>query len=358
MRTKTNILILLVLLGALITILPGSKNACAADLGVDIPDGDHGGGGGGGTIAKQTCDTQVWQTMAARAQLETEREIMQNQNLIFKADSVLDYVCFDNFAAHAAKNVGVLFTHTTYFGNSSIIQMGSIYGMDVAMQNVVMNSMGPYLNGNFAHELLGGRGKKLGVNRRELQQIGPRDYSSCDVMNKVWMAAKCANFLHTQDFAATDGFYPFINLTPTAGGQAVEGYETKNDIRKYPTACSGGTPILGSTWKEKYRDSRNETDFGVESGLYVFQSALLQTFSEVRKRVKPITSGACPIGIKTGIKVILGPNDSSPYDDGVCTNPGCSYYRNGTCSTDGSTTSAIQPNENGEIIGGTGGAGL
>lgn len=315
MRTKTNTLILLVLLGALITILPGGKNACAA--------------GAGGTIAAQTCDTQVWQTMAARAQLETEREIMQNQNLIFKADSILDYVCFDNFAAHAAKNVGVLFTHTTYFGNSSIIQMGSTYGMDKAMQNVVMTAMGPYLNDNFSHEWLGGRGAKLNMaSKRKMQEIGPREYSTCNVMNQVWQQAKCMNFLHTQDFAATDGFYPFINLTPTTGGQAVDGYESKTDIRKYPNPCNGGTPILGSTWKEKYRDSRNETDFGSIDKLYDYGTPLLQAFREVRDRVVP---AGCAAPIPTGIKIILGPNDSTPYEDGVCTNPGCSYTRNGKC---------------------------
>src|SRR5690606_1147706 len=51
--------------------------------------------GASGQIAKQTCDTEVWKAMTQRAHLESEREIMQNQNLIFKPDSILHYTCFD-----------------------------------------------------------------------------------------------------------------------------------------------------------------------------------------------------------------------------------------------------------------------
>ena len=38
-------------------------------------------------IAPQPCDPQFFRQMESRAWLEAEREIMQNQNLIFKPDS-------------------------------------------------------------------------------------------------------------------------------------------------------------------------------------------------------------------------------------------------------------------------------
>jgi len=337
MTSKTNILILLVLLGAVLSIVPGSKDACA-----------------GGMIANQTCDTQVWQTMAHRAQLETEREIMQNQNLIFKADSVLDYTCFDNFAAHASLNVGVLFTHTTYFTGTRIIEWGPRDpGLDHALQTVVIQSLTPYLASNFNHDYLGGRGGQLGLQRKQTRPIGSqgRNYN-CDEMSKVWKVAKCLNFLHTNDFAATDGYYPFINLTPAGRGQAVDGYQTKVDIRKYPEAC-GGSPIPGSDWLQRYRDSRNETDFGVEGPFYFFQSVLLTAFRDVRVKVVP---AVCSDPIKTGIKIILGVGDAAPYDDGVCTNPGCTFTRNGQCTTGGAAGSSnggnTAPVDGGPVTGG------
>ena len=45
-------------------------------------------------IAPQSCDSNYWRQLSSRAWLEAEREIMQNQNLIFKPDSVLQYTCF------------------------------------------------------------------------------------------------------------------------------------------------------------------------------------------------------------------------------------------------------------------------
>ncbi len=312
MTIKTSILILLVLSGLFI-IAPGVKNNACAQTG---------------QIAQQTCDTQVWQTMEARARLETEREIMQNQNLIFKADSILHYTCFDSFAAHAAKNVGVLFTHTTYFNGKLIIPWGPQYGMDTAMQNVVLEAMKSYVgqptDGNFAHPFLGGRGYELGLQDPIITDVPSQgaDYN-CNAMSYVWKAAKCMNFMHTDNFALTDGFYPFINLTPTQGGQAVEGYEGKNDVREYPEPCSGSTPITGSTWLDMYRLSRNENSFGVGDPLYQYQTPLRNNFDDVRKMVTP---AACADPVPTGIQVILNVG-STPYPDGVCTNPGCSYVQ-------------------------------
>lgn len=320
-------------------------------------------------IAQQTCDTEVWKTMEDRAHLEAEREIMQNQNLIFKPDSILSYTCFDNMAAHASLFVGQLFTHTKYWNGKEIIEWGAPYGMDNAMQKVVIDSLKPYIEGSFKYAMLGGRGNQLSSSGNGAQAAGstgsysqavasssglgertPRDIGSkgrtyeCDIMNKVWKAAKCMNFIHNSQFATTDGFYPFIGLEPQDGGTRIKGYDEIKETRKYPSqlSCAGGSePIIGksgsgsggqekSSWEVAYRDSRNETDFGVKDRYYQYGTPLGEAFQKVREKVEPAGTCSNP-PIKTGVKVLETPSGNKrPYDDGVCTNPGCTYVE-GTC---------------------------
>lgn len=280
-----------------------------------------GGGAGGGQIAQQTCDSSVWQTMETRARLETEREIMQNQNLIFKPDSVLTYACFDNFAAHASKFVGVLFTHTSYWGKL-IINWGSTDpGVDDAIQKTAVDSMKAYLQSNFDHEPLGGRGREIGLSKYSPQDVGGQGRSySCSQMASVWSKAKCYNFMQTDTAAKNDGFYPFKTLK---GDKQVDGYEAKNDVRQFPTACNSQTPVPGG-WATATDQSRNDKD-----SVYPFSEPNNKTFTDVRKLVDP---GSCGQAISTGVQVILTPGASSGKKDGVCTNPGCTY-KDESCSS-------------------------
>lgn len=318
MKLKTSILIVLLLSGFFI-LTSDEKGACA-----------------NATIAQQTCDTQVWRAMESRARIETEREIMQNQNLIFKADSILSYTCFDSFAAHAAQNVGPLFTHTTYFNGNQVIQWGSPNGMDYALDRVVVGSMDPYIRSNFGHSYLGGRGQYVGLESPVTNRVPSRGATyDCSVMSEIWRVAKCLNFIHTQDFATTDGFFPFIDIVGI-GEENVIGYANSEigDTREFPTACTG-QPVSGGTWAEVYRQSRNERNFGDMSALYPYSVPLRQTFEAVRLLVQP---AECGPALPTGVTVIpgVGLADQS-YPDAICTNPGCSYRRNGralgTCVT-------------------------
>lgn len=312
MAIQYKFLILVALIGLAYGLAP-VKGACAT-----------------GTIANQTCDTQVWRTMEARARIETEREIMQNQNLIFKPDSILTYVCFDSFASHAASTVGPLFTHTTYFEGKEIIPATGDNGMGKALNKVVIDAMKPYITGNFDHALLGGRGKELNLTKTDPTEIsGSGSTYTCGKMSQVWAVAKCLNFLHTTNFATNDGFFPFLDLTAESGGESVSGYEGKKDVRKFPTDCSG-EPITGSTWKDMYRLSRNEVNFGDPNKSYQYGTPLNKAFTEVRKLVEPAKSDTCEKPIKTGVKVILSIGGQTPYDDGVCTNPGCALSKDGT----------------------------
>ncbi len=309
-------------------------------------------------IAPQTCDSNVWSTMENRARMETEREIMQNQNLIFKADSVLDYVCFDKFAAHASVHVGSLFTHSTYWNNGQPLLVygrnGNPYwSMDKALEEVVLNSMNTYLgtsstsggtslSTNFGHDLLGGRGRWLNLPKYQNLQTMPnpgQDYS-CDVMAKVWMAAKCMNFLHTAPFDTTDGFYPFADLRAGPGSSNnIAGYQTKGDVRDYPVACNG-TPIT-PTWATIYYNSKNATNNAFTADRYFnFLTVNNTVFPAIWYMMAPgggtVQQGPnsgntqCSAPIPTGVTVLLSPSSTSGQADGVCANPGCTYI-SGRC---------------------------
>ncbi len=287
------------------------------------------------TIAEQTCDTQVWKTMEARARIETEREIMQNQNLIFKPDSVLNYMCFDSFAAHTASQIGQLFTHTTYWNGTQIIPWGGSTGMDSAINNSVIDSMTTYLTANYNHAYLGGRGNEyssgMAPPASPVQASQGSSYS-CAEMAKVWAAARCANFLHTDTLGQTDGFYPFADLKGI-NEPDIAGYESIRDVRIYPNPvdCQGNNPIHGSSWINMYRLSRNENSFGDPNKEYQFGVPVQQTYTNVKNLMAPATettSGNCAPPVRTGVRVILGVGSTSTYPDGVCTNPGCTFIGN------------------------------
>lgn len=317
-------------LAALFVAFPADKKSCAQTTS-------------GGGIAPQTCDTQVWQTMEMRARMETEREIMQNQNLIFKPDSVLAYTCFDHFAEHAAQYGGVLFTHTTYWDGQEIIPWGSPNGMDHAIKTVVLDSMRNYMNGNFGatstsgpagetssagFSMLGDRGNDLGASAGlgayQTSMTGKGTYN-CNVMSAVWKAAKCMNFIHNNNFEDIDGFYPFANLQAHDGGEDIQGYETIDETRQYPAAlaCVSAFKVYQNTWVDAYRKSRNEDNFGSMNRFYDFSIPLVQTYQDVREKLEP---AECGEPIPTGITVI---ETEGTYADGVCTNPGCVFVKSG-----------------------------
>lgn len=277
-------------------------------------------------IAPQPCDAQYWRQMSARAWLESEREIMQNQNLIFKPDSVLEYVCFDQFVSINAWAGGDIFVHTDYFGKK-IIQRSADEAMQKALLNVVTESLDAYKEKNFNHSFLGGRAvlMKADMSNSSFQPASNRQKYACQTMSKIWKAAKCANFVDNSSFDSTDGFYPFEAIKKHKDGEDVAGYaDTIKETRIFPSAlkCSDSNQGAGGTWDDQITLAENKGQ-----DLYKFQSPLGEIFEEVGKKIEP---GNCNNpAIKTGIKVII--NGEESHDDGVCTNPGCSYTKGGTC---------------------------
>lgn len=313
-------------------------------------------------IAPQPCDARYWEQMSSRAWMEAQREIMQNQNLIFKPDSVLEYVCFDQFANIAAHQGGQIFTHTTYFGNE-IIRRGSNEAMEVAIMNVVTGALNQYVQRSFGHDFLGGRATHMSIQDKDSQfrpPTQPVGYT-CDVMKNVWQTAKCANYIDSSIFEGTDGFYPFKTLRAHNGGQNIAGYDDIQETRLFPSSLSCRSSSVGArgnsvqsfgpagTWNQQISQSEND-------GLYPYQIPLQQIFQEVGDKLEP---GKCgQPAIKTGIMIY--PSNGQPYEDGICTNPGCIFNRTGYCiapATNTGTDSSITTQPPVDPVTGAGSAG-
>ncbi len=307
-------------------------------------------------IAEQPCDANYWRQMTFRAWQEAEREIMQNQNLIFKPDSVLQYTCFNEFNNIAAAQGGEIFTHTTYFGEQ-IITRSQNESTNKGMNLVVHDPLVAYVRNNFSGKdgvgtLLGGRGATMSIrNDRSSVENGPKGENSvsysCKHMAEVWQSAKCANFIDNNNYdgeggkkEAADGFYPFDTIKGFEGEPDAKGYKDLEDVRIYPTACNNF-----NAWEPLKQLADNEFET-----LYKFQSPLGEIYKEVNDKILPVKSGAaagesyapsCGDAVMTGVKVIT--KDGEQGEDGVCTNPGCTFSkRGGTQSSGGSGGTCLE----------------
>lgn len=276
--------------------------------------------------ATTPCDPEYMDALEARAWLEAQREISQNQNLIVKPDSVLEYVCFDQFLDVLAEQAASMFSETTRWG--PIDGLGPT-SQDTALQTLVSAGLVAYLTANFQHNYIGGR---MNTEPRTVNSApGNRPYN-CSVMREVWEAAKCMNFFDEREF---DGFYDF------------QWYATQMDPRRYPMSMAvcerpNQAPFTYETMQQVAFNQRQETyvlqeenpndntQYNVDN-LVTFLNFILP------RGVGPAED--CQGPIQTGVRVQRRLM-TQPYDDGVCPNPGC-YFQvsggSGTCSSGGTT---------------------
>jgi hypothetical protein len=271
------------------------------------------------TPAASPCDTDYMASLESRAWLEAQREITQNQNLIFKPDSVLEYTCFDlhlNILAAEATN---MFSESNRW---SIYYMPSTNAMDNALRDVVGNALLQYITANYetsatgTYDLLGGN--LTGVDHNFAPVVSSNSYT-CDIMNKVWMQAKCRDFIPTTAFVPPkDGFFTFAD------------YATHPDKRALPSACTAA-PLprwaleittstgAGTPWTED-----NFNTF-VEMFLYKIPAAVSCS------HVKPIP---------TGLTVARPKETPASYQEKVCAAPGCHYIPAGGKKLNGALAGA------------------
>ncbi|HRQ60962.1 MAG TPA: hypothetical protein PLO23_05575 [Alphaproteobacteria bacterium] len=254
-------------------------------------------------IADSACDTEYFKSLEARAWLEAQREITQNQNLIYKPDSVLAYTCFDQFA-------NVMANMQSWQGFSETSRWGSVISplataMDEALNGLVAPSLISYLSSNFSNAYLGGRGDPSYTP----SNISGGAYN-CTEMNKIWETAKCYNF----QTLPQDGFFTFEE-------------HSLDDKRLLPNACTNPT-----IWVDKIQ----------QAGLNPLSAPGGWPFDKVQVYYDKLDPAECgnpdnAIPIPTGVKV-TSKNTSMPdnYDEKICIMPGCYFDPNaGQCTPSG-----------------------
>ncbi|MGN7439110.1 MAG: hypothetical protein ACTHOO_10770 [Alcanivorax sp.] len=267
-------------------------------------------------IADTPCDSLYYESLSARAWLEAQREITQNQNIILKPDSVFEYTCFDRLVGELADHADEMLSETSSYGSPL-----SSTSMDNALQNLVINSLTAYINNNFGsktggggYNLLAGHTAAAGINSVPQNMVGPA--YNCDIMERVWNAAKCINFVSN---STTDGFFTF------------QEYATTADKRVLPVACS---PIT-TNWA---------TNLGAALTAGPWTNDPVQTYFALTTPQN--CSGAnCPCSgapVPTGVRVIRSGFSNNDYDEHICLQPGCRYHPGGgdPLFSGGSTASA------------------
>jgi len=244
-------------------------------------------------IANSACDPSYYESLEARAWLEAQREITQNQNLIAKPDSVLAYSCFDQFAFELAKATREMFSETDRWDSTSGSSLGRV------AEPLIGASYGMHLINNFGHSFRGGRGQGKPNPKGSVSASNSNSYN-CAVMGEVWEAAQCANFIERSH----DGFFTLAE------------YTDGDDKRKLPRACGA---IKGQL--------KNNYD---RSGLNATPDTAVPWLSDDAKSYPQFKStGECgdTPPVETGLTVKRGTRTAgaSEFAEKICLQPGCYY---------------------------------
>ena len=293
------------------------------------------------------CDPQFMQALEARAWLEAQREVSQNENLIVKPDSVLEYSCFNQILNKAASNwsgqdgINRQFSETDAWKTTGFTTTTT----DTSLTNVVGTALSSYMTSNFPEKYLGGRlASPTKITGDTMATVNGDTPYTCTLMSQIWEQARCQNFdqLTTDNKPGNatsnynqDGFRDFFYYA-----------NEDNDPRVLPdTATFHSCPALdqGHKLADIYNKSLDEA-FNKNQTMFVLKNPDDDTdpdstqykVDDVKTYFDLILPGTCSSNaIPTGVKVYRG--SSSPVDDKICPNPGCSYDGN-TCTSSGSSS--------------------
>lgn len=245
-----------------------------------------------GIFADNSCDPLYYDSLEARAWMEAQREIVQNQNLIFKPDSVLEYTCFDrhlNVLANTSQN---LFSGNPEYG-------GNPQNVATNLTNAMSAPIRDYINDNFGHTFLGGRSTHNYTAGASVQAGG----YTCNMMDQVWIDAKCMEFADIPD---QDGFFTFDDYAATG-----------SDYRRLPSACNTNGAF----------DTRMETAVGSATP---WEEDRVVTYMDI---IFPDNDcGDAASMVPTGVVVAYKDNKNTYnfdyYTENVCLVSGCYYQPN------------------------------
>ncbi|PCI56824.1 MAG: hypothetical protein COB36_00690 [Alphaproteobacteria bacterium] len=257
-------------------------------------------------IPASPCDALYYETLSARAWLEAQREITQNQNLILKPDSVFEYTCFDMLVKELAVHGTEMLSETSAFGTPL-----SNTSLDNTLQSLVISSLYAYHQANFGYYpgLLGGHTAGLAVFHNPRSNISsiPSSYN-CDIMEKVWHAAKCINFASN---STTEGFF---TLAEYAGTSVL-------DKRTIPSLC---TPIPAQ-WAANLTTALTTgpwTNDPVQTYITQLTPPTCPSTGSCSCSGDPIPTGLNVSRAGTGVTV-------TNYEEHICLQPGCRYHPGG-----------------------------
>ncbi len=274
------------------------------------------------------CDSEFMDAIEARGWLMAQRRISQNQNFIFKPDSVIEYSCFNQLIGWLSTNPGGRRFSENYPIYPQWGPIGGIdeFSLDFALFEQVYKPMIQYMAPNFGHTYLGGRIIDAGGT------APPWGEYNCDAMQHVWHRARCIDFIE-DNFGSLEGEYILSND---------DFYDfpwyAVNDPRTLPAEygiCEPLTDMINAAMIETYRGEGQDGMHGDEwltfvlldennpyilDGLFYFEDPILAI--EILELVLPNdcpASAMVPTGVMVEIPRLGG------WQEHICSKPGCSF---------------------------------
>lgn len=300
------------------------------------------------------CDPEYMDALEARAYLEAQREVAQNQNYILKPDSILEYTCFDMFLEHFSEDTNwggacdaYPFSDSCRWGTVFMQPAYSIWG---SVNGVVTKALLAYLTGQFsytARNYLYGRSTKqyppANLSTSEVGSAQPPDtVYTCKEMETVWVEAHCYNFAQEGTAAANhDAFYQFdwykTNDPRNNNPKVPNDWASPGNSCTVPVPYSGGAAIT-----EAFNGNDAKYDLVAENpwsstGMTDTATYLADPVITHLDLILPVGGPSPPapaacagtvLPIPTGVCVVRA-GWNQVYEDAVCPNPGCYYVAPG-----------------------------
>jgi len=277
--------------------------------------------GGAGEI-KPGCDEEYMDAMEARAWLQGQRRISQNQNLVFKNDSVIEYSCFNQLLGWLAAKPGArrFSENDPPYPTWPSVANVDTQSLDTALLNMVNAPMEMHLQ-NFGHTFLGGRTVDAGGTGIPWGQY------DCQAMQYVWERARCMDFIEDDSgkyILGDDDFYDFA-------------WYEKNDPRRIPAeyeVCKVRQQIQpgivemyrGEGQDKKHGDEYERFVLSTENNPYINDGTVYEEdaipSSAILDLVLPDECEKSAV-IPTGVMIKIP--DEREHQEFFCTMPSCSY---------------------------------
>jgi len=245
--------------------------------------------------AAPLCDDALWNQMVQRSRLQGQVDITKAENLIYKADSILQYTCFNRF-------MDVARTNMTYYFNPTFI--------DSAIKPIVDR----WIADNYNHTAMGGR-----IPSTVTYAAASGSNYTCDMMARVWENAKCLNVDQIAPGDTLTGVFEFM-LSP--------------DPRALPTACvAGPTAPYGNAPVTSPVPPISIGTLSVPppppTGGTFDCGAILPTGRVVDLSTVDVDSDSNFPWIVIGTNAAGQPISSHIYNEKVCANAACTYWPDG-----------------------------